>query len=123
MLVEPDTVALGAAIDFSGVVFQQLVMNHWHLAAAALAIAGAQSRPEVELMIVVINAVVLMGDGVVQGAVFKPQAMALPAVHYGRVAGGNEAVGFAGRAALISNSGHNFLSLDTCDDYWSDSVR
>jgi hypothetical protein len=98
-------------------------MNHWHLAAAALAIAGAQSRPEVEFMVVVINAVVLMGDGVVQSAVFKPQAMALPAVQYGRVAGGSEAVGFAGWATLMSNSGHNFLSLDTSCDYWSDSAR
>ncbi|KPQ28979.1 MAG: hypothetical protein HLUCCX14_07890 [Marinobacter excellens HL-55] len=82
------------------------------MATTALSVAGSQGSTEMKFVVVLINAVVLMRNRLIQGAIFKPQAVALSAIQYRGVAGGNQAVGAAGRATLVSYSGHLVLSME-----------
>ena len=62
VFVEPDAVTAGAAVNFRGVVSKQLVVGHGHAAPPAKPVAGAKRGAEVLLVIVLVYAVMMLGN-------------------------------------------------------------
>lgn len=109
MLIKPYAVAVRAAIDFGGVVHKQLVLGHGYATTYAQAFAGTKCGAQVELVVVLVYALVLLGNGLVQRSVFKPQTMAVAAVENGWITGGLQAFNGAGRAVFRTFSKHEIL--------------